>query len=243
MSKLNGKIAVVTGGNSGIGLAVARRFVQEGAQVVITGRRRAALDEAVGQIGGSIEAVQGDVTVTADLDRLFDTVKTKHGKLDILVINSGATEQIMLDDITEEHFDRLFDLNARAVLFTMQKGLPLMGAGGAVVLIGSMAASMGLPGCSAYSASKAAVRSFARTWTAELAARGIRVNTLSPGIIKTPMFDDAPVEMTEALTKRIPLGRFGQPEEIAAATLFLASDEGSFVTGAEICVDGGMVQI
>ncbi len=243
MSRLSGKIAVVTGGSSGIGLAIARRFAEEGAYVFITGRRQAALDRAVALIGKHAEAVQGDATSMADLDRLYRTVMASKGKLDILVANSGFSEAATLDDITEEHFDKTFGTNARATLFTVQKALPLMAGGGAVVLIGSIAGSIGTPGYTAYGATKAAVRSYARTWTSELAGRGIRVNTLSPGPIDTPMMASATEEVRKTLSGLIPLGRMGRPEEVAAAALFLASDESSFIAGAELCVDGGMSQV
>lgn len=243
MSKLNGKVAVVTGGSSGIGLAIARRFAAEGAHVFITGRRQAELDKAVALIGEGAEAVQGDATSMADLDRLYGTVRASRGRLDILVANSGFSEAATLNDTTEEHFDKTFGLNARATLFTVQKAVPLMTGGGAVVLIGSIAGFIGTPGYGAYGATKAAVRSFARTWTNELAAHGIRVNTLSPGPIDTPMMAGTTEEVRTALTGMIPLGRLGRPEEVAAAALFLASDESSFVTGAELCIDGGMAQV
>jgi NAD(P)-dependent dehydrogenase (short-subunit alcohol dehydrogenase family) len=238
MSRLDGKIAVVTGGSSGIGLATARRFVEEGAYVFITGRRRAELDRAVASIGRHVEAVQGDVTSTADLDRLYRTVMASRGKLDILVANSGFSEAATLDDITEEHFDKTFDINARATLFTVQKAIPLMTGGGTIVLIGSIAGSIGTPGYATYNATKAATRSYARTWTNELASRGIRVNTLSPGPIDTPMMAGAPEGVRKTLGDLIPLGRMGKPEEVAAAALFLASDESSFIAGAELCIDG-----
>jgi NAD(P)-dependent dehydrogenase (short-subunit alcohol dehydrogenase family) len=243
MSKLNGKIAVVTGGNSGIGLAVARRFADEGAFVFITGRRQAQLDEAVAAIGHNVEAVQGDATVAADLDRLFARVKEKAGRLDILVTSSGVSDYAPIDEVTEDHFDKTFDLNARATVFTVQKALPLMGEGGAIVLVGSIAGFIGTAGYGMYGASKAAVRSFARTWTRELAPRGIRVNTLSPGPIDTPMFDAASEEVRKLVTTHIPFGRMGRPEEVAAAALFLASDESSYIAGAELCIDGGMAQV
>lgn len=243
MLKLNGKVAVVTGGGSGIGLAIARRFVEEGAYVFITGRRQVELNRAVMLIGRNLEAVQGDVTSIADLDRLYETVGTRKGKLDILVANSGVSEHSKLEDITEEHFDKTFDLNARATLFTVQKAVPLMSKGGTIVLIGSIAGSIGASGYGTYGASKAAIRSYARTWTTEFADRGIRVNTLSPGPIDTPMFEEVTDEVRKALTALIPLGRLGLPEEVAAAALFLASDESSFVAGAELCIDGGMSQV
>jgi NAD(P)-dependent dehydrogenase (short-subunit alcohol dehydrogenase family) len=243
MSKLQGKIAVVTGGNAGIGLAIAQRFVAEGAYVFITGRRQDALDSAVKLIGANVEAVQGDITRAADIDRLFETVKSKKGKLDILVANSGISKHSPLESITEEHYDNTFDLNARATLFTVQKAVPLMSDGATIVLIGSIAGSIGTPGYGAYNASKAAMRSFARTWTKEFGDRGIRVNTLSPGPIETAMMQEAGEEIKAVFRDLIPLRRFGQPEEVAAAALFLASDESSFIAGAELCIDGGMSQV
>ncbi len=243
MSKLSGKVAVVTGGSSGIGLAIAQRLTAEGAYVFITGRRRAELDKAVTLIGANSEAVQGDVTSAADLDRLFETVTASKGKLDILVTSSGISEPATVDDITEAHFDRAFDLNVRGMVFTVQRALPLMTAGSTIVLIGSIAGSIGTPGYGTYGATKAAVRAYARTWTNELADRGIRVNTLSPGPIDTPMFDGTSDEVRNSLTALIPLHRLGRPEEVAAAALFLASEESSFIAGAELCIDGGMSQV
>lgn len=243
MSKLNGKIAVVTGGNSGIGFAIAKRFVEEGAFVFITGRRQAQLDEAAALIGKNVEPVQGDVTSEADLERLFALVKEKRGRLDILVASSGVSEYAPLEDVTEMHFDKVFDINVRAALFTAQKALPLMERGSTIVLVGSIAGFIGTRGYGAYGASKAAIRSFARTWTNELAARGIRINTLSPGPIDTPMFDAVSDEIRQTLSDLIPLGRMGRPEEVANAALFLASDDSSFIAGAELCIDGGMAQV
>jgi len=241
--KLEGKTAVITGGNSGIGLAIAQRFVEEGAHVFITGRRRAQLDEAVALIGGRVEAVQGDVTRASDLDRLFDTVKEKAGRLDILVTSSGVSEFSTLESTTEEHFDKAFDVNVRGMVFTVQRAVRHMASGSTIVLVGSIAGSIGNPGYGTYSATKAAVRSYARTWTSELAGRGIRVNTLSPGPIDTPMFDAVSDEVRLSLTNRIPLNRMGLPEEVATAALFLASADSSFVAGAELCIDGGMTQV
>ena len=246
MSRLTGKIAVVTGGNSGIGLATAKRFVEEGAYVFIAGRRQAELDKATQLIGSNVRAVQGDVTRLEDLERLFEIVAKEKGHLDVLVANSGIVEQVKLEDIGNEHYDRTFDVNARAPLFTVQKALPLMRQGGSIILVGSIAAYMGFPAHSTYSATKAVIRSYARTWTAEFQARGIRVNTLSPGPIDTPIIDGQATtkEGADAIRAHfvsvIPLGRMGRAEEIANAALFLASDESSFVAGIDLSVDGGM---
>ena len=243
MSQLNDKVAVITGGNSGIGLAVAHRFAAEGARVYIASRRQAQLDEAVASIPGDVVAVRTDVTVADDLDRLFDVVRERAGRVDVLVTSSGLSHHAPLDAITPEHFDRTFDLNVRAMVFTVQKAVPLMPNGSAIVLVGSIAGSIGTAGYGAYGASKAAVRAWSRTWTRELADRGIRVNTLSPGPIDTPMFDAASDEVRAALTAQVPLGRLGRAAEVASAALFLASDESSFVAGAELCIDGGMQQV
>jgi NAD(P)-dependent dehydrogenase (short-subunit alcohol dehydrogenase family) len=194
-------------------------------------------------LGAKARAVQGDLTVAEDVERVFETIKREAGRLDIVVANSGRGGSSPLEGITEEHFDTIFDLNARATVFTVQKALPLMTAGGSIILVGSVAGSVGFPGSTAYSASKAAIRSFARTWTSEVAPRGIRVNTISPGPIETGMMDGAPDEMKQFFISRIPLGRLGKPEEVAAATLFLASDQSSFISGTELVVDGGMTQI
>ena len=249
MARLAGKVAVITGGSSGIGLATAQRFVDEGAHVFITGRRQSELDKAKALIGDGVSTVAGDVTVSADLDRLFATVLEQKGALDILVASSGRVGPEELGKVTEENFDATFNLNARATLFTVQKALPLMRTGGSVILIGSVAGYVGVPGFSAYSATKAALRSYVRTWTREFTDRGIRFNTLSPGPIDTPIMDaqaDSP-EQADAIRAQfaaaIPLNRMGRPDEIAAAALFLASDESSFVAGAELSVDGGMAQV
>ncbi|RPE01248.1 glucose 1-dehydrogenase [Candidatus Pantoea deserta] len=240
MMKLEGKIALVTGGSSGIGLAVARRFVQEGAQVFITGRRETQLADAVTRIGGQIEAISGDLTNASDLARLFETLNTRAGRLDILVNASGVAEHASLEETSEEHFYRAFNLNVRAMVFTVQNAVRYMGEGGAIVLIGSIAGRMANPGYATYSASKAAVRAYARTWSTELAPFGIRVNTLSPGPTDTPMFDQVSDEVRETLSAQIPAKRLGNPAEIAAAALFLASDESTYVSGAELVIDGGM---
>lgn len=240
MLKLEGKIALVTGGGSGIGLAVARRFAQEGARVFITGRREAQLAEAVKLIGGRVEAIPGDLTSAGDLARLFETIRAKAGHLDILVNSSGVAEYANLAETTEEHFDRAFSLNVRAMVFTVQQAVQYMGEGGAIVLIGSIAGAMANPGYGTYSATKAAVRSYGRTWNTELAPRGIRVNTISPGPTDTPMLAQASDEVRQVLSAQIPAKRLGHPDEVAAAALFLASDESIYVSGAELIIDGGM---
>jgi NAD(P)-dependent dehydrogenase (short-subunit alcohol dehydrogenase family) len=249
MSRLQGKIAVITGGSSGIGLATAQRFVQEGAYVFITGRRQVELDKAKALIGKNVTTVQGDATSSTDLDRLYEAVAAEKGKLDIVVANSGLVEPTKFEDVTQEHFDKTFDLNARAALFTAQKALPLMRDGGSIILVGSTAAYMGFPGYTTYSATKAALRSFARTWTAEFKDRGIRVNNLSPGPIDTPIIDsqadtkEGADAIRAGFAAAIPLGRMGRSEEVAAAALFLASDDSSFVAGIDLSVDGGMGQV
>jgi NAD(P)-dependent dehydrogenase (short-subunit alcohol dehydrogenase family) len=239
--KLEGKTALVTGGNSGIGLAIAQRFAQEGARVFIAGRDRARLNAAVASIGARAEAIQADVTAGADLDTLFDTLQARVPSLDILVTSSGLSEHATLEDTTEAHFDKTFDLNVRAMVFTVQRAVRQMGAGGAIVLVGSVASSIGNPGYATYSATKAAVRSYARSWTGELAGRGIRVNTLSPGPTETPMFDAVSDEYRQAIEARIPFKRMAQPEEIADAALFLASADSRYVGGADLVVDGGLI--
>jgi NAD(P)-dependent dehydrogenase (short-subunit alcohol dehydrogenase family) len=247
--KLEGKVAVVTGGNSGIGLATAKRFVAEGAHVFITGRRQAELDEAVKAIGDNVTAVQGDVSNLADLDRLFTVVKDHKGRVDILFANAGGAEFAAIGEITEEHFDKTFGVNVKGLLFTVQKALPLFTDGGSIILNASIVSSKGMENFSVYSATKAAVRSFARTWTVDLKQRAIRVNALSPGPIDTPGVKSlAPTEEAEAefkanLTAAVPLGRMGTADEIAKAAVFLASDDSSYVSGIELFVDGGMAQI
>ncbi len=247
--KLVGKVAVITGGNSGMGLATAKLFVKEGAHVYIIGRRKAELDVAVKEIGSNGTAVQGDVAKLADIDRLYAMVKEKHGKVDIVFANAGVGELVPITDVTEAHFDKLFGINVKGLLFTVQKALPLMPDGGSVILNGSIAGYTGSPAFSVYSATKAAVRSFARTWTADLKDRKIRVNTLSPGPIDTPIFEtvvsekDHVEQLKAGFAAQVPLGRMGRPEEIATVALFLASDDSSFVTGIDLSVDGGMAQV
>jgi NAD(P)-dependent dehydrogenase (short-subunit alcohol dehydrogenase family) len=241
--KLAGKIAVITGGSSGMGLATAKRFVAEGAYVFITGRRQKELDAAVKEIGRNVTGVQGDIAKLADLDRLYDTVKEEKGWIDVLFANAGVGELVPIGAITEEHFDRIFGVNVRGTLFTVQKALLLLKDGGSIIMNGSIASIKGLEQFGVYSASKAAVRSFARTWTVDLKARKIRVNVLSPGTIDTPILAPAPKEFIAQLVSAIPMGRMGEPDEIAKAALFLASDDSSFVTGIELFVDGGAAQI
>jgi NAD(P)-dependent dehydrogenase (short-subunit alcohol dehydrogenase family) len=249
MSKHEGKIAVITGGNSGIGLATAQRLVNEGAYVFITGRRQPELDAAVRLIGKNVTAVQGDVSNLADLDRLYATVKQQKGRIDILFANAGLGEFAPLGSISEAHYDRTFNINVKGVLFTVQKALPLLVDGGAIVLNASIVSSKGMPAFSVYSATKAALRSFARTWTVDLKDRKIRVNAVSPGPIETPGVDGLaknPGDLAQIkanLANAVPMGRMGTSDEIAKAVSFLASDDASFITGIELFVDGGMAQI
>ncbi|PMV25372.1 MULTISPECIES: SDR family NAD(P)-dependent oxidoreductase [unclassified Pseudomonas] len=249
MSKLNGKIAVVTGGNSGIGLATAIRFAAEGAQVVIVGRRQSELDKALTLIGPEAIAIQADIAKLDDLDRVFTQVKAAKGRVDILFANAGLGDFQPIGSITEESFDRTFGINVKGTLFTVQKALPLMKAGGSVILTGSTTGTMGTAAFSVYSATKAALRNFARSWALDLKGTGIRVNVLSPGPISTPGLDSAlsgtgqKEAIIDDMTAQVPLGRIGQPEEVAAAALFLASDESSFMTGSEMFVDGGFAQV
>jgi NAD(P)-dependent dehydrogenase (short-subunit alcohol dehydrogenase family) len=249
MSKLAGKVAVITGGNSGMGLATAQRFVAEGAHVFITGRRQAELDAAVKLVGKNVTGVQGDVSNLADLDRLYARVKEKAGHIDILFANAGVGGLAPLGSITEEQFDKTFNINVKGLLFTVQKALPLFRDGGSIILNASIASIKGMEAFSVYSATKAAVRSFARSWTVDLKSRKIRVNTLSPGPIDTPILEglastEAELEQIKAhLIAGVPMGRMGHSDEIAKAALFLASDDSSFITGIELFVDGGMAQI
>lgn len=249
MSSLQDKIAVISGGTTGIGLAIAQRFVAEGAHVVIFGRRQAQLDEAVERIGRNVTAIQADATKLDDLDRVVAAVKRERGVVDIVVSNAALVEQASIETLTPEHFDRTFDLNARSPVFLVQKLLPLMTRGGSIVLVSSAMHVMGIPGHTTYAATKAALRSYARTWAAEFKDRGIRVNTLSPGVTDTPMLDSQGTtpEDREALVKMylsmIPIGRLAQPEEMANAAVFLASDQSSYMTGADLMNDGGVGQV
>ena len=244
MRKLEGKVAVITAATSGIALATAKLFVEEGAYVFITGRRQNQLDDAVKSIGRNVTGVQGDAGNMADLDRLFDTVKAEKGHIDILFASAGYGEfNVPLGSITEENYDKTFGLNVKGTLFTVQKALPLLRDGASVIMNGSIAGSKGFEGFSVYNASKAAVRSFARSWTNDLKPRKIRVNVLSPGPIETAAFDGVPQEVKDGFASIVPMGRMGRPEEIATAALFLASDDSSFVTGTELFVDGGTAQV
>jgi NAD(P)-dependent dehydrogenase (short-subunit alcohol dehydrogenase family) len=249
MSKLNGKVAVITGGSSGIGLATAKRFVAEGAHVFITGRRQSELEKAKAEIGRNVSIVQGDSTNLADLDRLYAQIKAEKGKLDVVVVSAAYVEQVPLAAITPEHFDKTFDINARAALFTVQKALPLMGRGGSVILVSSGMHQMGVPGHTTYAATKAALRSYVRTWAVELKDSGIRFNILSAGPTETPMLNglaptpEASAAMKEMFASLVPLGRIARPEEVASGALFLASDDSSYVTAADLSNDGGASQV
>jgi NAD(P)-dependent dehydrogenase (short-subunit alcohol dehydrogenase family) len=249
MGRLEGKIALITGGNGGIGLATAKQFVNEGADVFITGRRDLELAAAVKEIGGNVTGVQGDVSNLGDLDRLFAQIKREKGKLDIVFANAGIAKYAPLGTITEEFYNSIFNINVKGLLFTVQKALPLMPDGASIILNASIVASKGLSSNSVYSATKAAVRSFARTWTTDLKDRRIRVNAVSPGSIDTPGLSDllASSETGQQRLKMIhnavPLGRLGTPDDIAKAVVFLASDDSSYITGTELFVDGGLAQV
>jgi len=247
--KLQGKIALVTGGSSGIGLATAQQFVNEGAFVYITGRRQAELDKAAKAIGSNVKAVRADASNLADLDRLYAQIRQEKGRLDIVFANAGQAKFVPLSDVSEELYNQIFDVNVKGVLFTVQKALPLIPDGGSIILNASVVSTKGLPAASVYSATKAAVRSFARSWTTDLKDRGIRVNAISPGPIETPIFDGFGEsekdrqELKSQFASQVPLGRMGQPEEIAKAATFLASTDASFVAGVELFVDGGLGQV
>jgi NAD(P)-dependent dehydrogenase (short-subunit alcohol dehydrogenase family) len=243
VGKLQDKVAVITGATSGMGLASAKRFVAEGAYVYIMGRRRAELDAAVKAIGRNVTGVAGDIAQLADLDRLYESVRAGKGHVDVVFANAGMGEVAPLGAISEQHFDRTFGVNVRGTLFTVQKALPLMREGGSIILTGSIAGVKGLPGFDVYSASKAAIRSFVRTWTVELKDRKIRANVISPGTIDTPILAGLPQAAIAQLVASIPMGRMGESDEIAAAALFLASADSSFVTGIELFVDGGTAQV
>ena len=249
MGKLEGKIALITGGNSGIGLATAKRFVNEGAFVFVTGRRDAELAAAVKEIGRNVAGTQGDVSNLADLDRLFAQIKRENGKLDIVFANAGVARFAPFGTITEEFFDSIFDINVKGLLFTVQKALPLLPEGASIILNASVVGSKGLPSNSVYSATKAAIRSFARTWTTDLKDRRIRVNAVSPGSTDTPGLSDLLAssetgqQRLKMISNSVPLGRLGTPDEIAKAVVFLASDDSSYITGTELFVDGGFAQV
>jgi NAD(P)-dependent dehydrogenase (short-subunit alcohol dehydrogenase family) len=247
MGKLDGRIAVVTGGSSGIGLAAAKRLVADGAYVFITGRRKAELDAAVAEIGREVSALQGDVSKRGDLERIFSAVKGAKGRVDVLFANAGIAEGASLGEITEEQFDRQFDINVKGALFTVQTALPLLSDGASVILSSSVVGSKGFAGRSVYSATKAALRSFARTWTTDLKKRRIRVNVVSPGATDTPGLRDLSKTDGDGLAAlyrdRTPLGRVGRPDDVASAVSFLASDDSSFITGTELFVDGGLAQV
>ncbi|HEX3950126.1 MAG TPA: SDR family oxidoreductase [Steroidobacteraceae bacterium] len=243
MKKLDNKVAVITGGTSGMGLATAKRFVAEGAHVFIMGRRQRELDAAVKDIGTQVTGVQGDIANLADLDRLYEIVKAQKGHIDIVFANAGVGEFVAMDAMTEAHFDQTFDVNVKGTLFTVQKALPLFNDGGSIIVTGSIASVKGIPAFGVYSASKAAVRSFVRTWTLEFKDRRIRANVISPGTIDTPILAPLPKQAIAQIVASIPMGRMGSADEIAKVAVFLASEDSSFVTGIELFVDGGTAQV
>lgn len=244
MKRLHGKIAMITGGASGIGLASAQRLIDEGAFVFITGRRQDALDNAAEALGSNARAVQADVTKPEDLDRVFATIQKEKGHLDVLVANAGVGEFASLGQVTEEHYDYIFDINVKGTIFTVQKALPLMKNGGSIILTGSTVGSMGTPAMSIYSASKAAVRNLVRSWAHDLRGTGIRVNVMSPGPTKTDkLMELLPSDALSEMNRTVPLERLGDPKETAGAVAFLASDDSSFMTGSEVFVDGGYAQV
>jgi NAD(P)-dependent dehydrogenase (short-subunit alcohol dehydrogenase family) len=242
--KLADKIAVVTGGSAGIGLGIAKHFAQEGATVFITGRRQSELEKAVLSIGGNASALRGDTTDHADLDHIYAAIEARAGRIDVLAVNAGVYEFATLGEITEEHFDKTFNTNVRGLLFTVQKALPLLVKGSSVILTGSMVSIKGFAACSVYNASKAAIRSFARTWIVDLKGRDIRINVLSPGYTDTPGLSQFVTdEEKAAMAASVPLGRLGVPDDLGKAAVFLASDDSAYVTGIELFVDGGAGQI
>ena len=249
VSNLEGKVAVITGGSSGIGLATAKRFVAEGAYVFITGRRQAELDKAVAEIGRNVTAVQGDVQNLADLDKLYAKVKAAKGVVDIVFANAGFVEHAQIFDLSEAHYDKTMDINLKGVVFTVQKALPLMTRGGSIIVTASVVGVKGIPAHGMYAATKAGVRALVRTWVQELKGKGIRVNTLSPGATETPIIrgqftsDEASDAAKKTFAEATPLGRIGRAEELANAAYFLASDEGSYVNGIDLQVDGGLAQV
>ena len=243
MMRLDGKVAVITGASSGIGLATAQRFVAEGAFVFIVSRNRENLQAAARTLGENVVAIQGDVSSNADLDRIFKTVKETKGSIDILFANAGGAEFLPLPLVTEDHFDKIVNLNMRSVLFTVQKALPLLKDHASIIITGSIAGTKGLPGMSVYGAAKAALRSFVRIWASELKERGIRVNLLSPGPVDTPAVQKSTKEAIQQIVSKVPLNRIGKSEEIAGAATFLASDDAGFVNGAELFADGGLAQV
>jgi NAD(P)-dependent dehydrogenase (short-subunit alcohol dehydrogenase family) len=243
VGQLDDKVTLLIGGASGIGLAIARRFTAEGAQVYFTGRRQADLDAAQASIDGDAHPVRADAGNPEDLQSVVDTVARQAGRIDVLIVNAGFSEAGAVGEITEEHFDRIVGVNLRALLFVVQASLPLMKSGATIVLVGSIAGHLGTEGYSVYGATKAGVRALARTWTTELAPRGIRVNVVSPGPTDTAMFLTVPTTVRSELASTIPLGRLGSPDEVAAAALFLAGEESSFIAGVELCVDGGLSQV
>ncbi|MGW7243781.1 SDR family NAD(P)-dependent oxidoreductase [Streptomyces sp. NPDC054804] len=249
MGQLDGKVCLVTGGSTGIGLAIARRFVAEGATVYVTGRREAELDAAAEALGDRAIGIRSDVSRLDDLDRLFASIQAGSGRLDVVVANAGGAGLARLGEITEEQYRSTFDINVKGTIFTVQKALPLLPDGASVIVLSSTNASMGLPAMTVYSATKAAIRNLARTWASELSERGIRVNAISPGPIETPGIrgldspSDGEKKLADSISEQIPLGRIGRPSEVAAAAVFLASEQSSFTTGAELFVDGGLVQV
>jgi NAD(P)-dependent dehydrogenase (short-subunit alcohol dehydrogenase family) len=250
LTKHAGKVALITGGSTGIGLASAIRLAREGAKVYITGRRQEALDDAVAQIGNDAQAIRGDIASTEDLKRIVDTIAKAHDRIDIVFANAGGGEFSALGNITEAQFDKYFGINVKGTLMTVQSALPFMPPGSAIVVTGSIASIQGVPAFSVYAATKAALRSFARTWAADLKGRNIRVNVVAPGVVVTPAYKNE-LKMTDEqidayckeMAETTPLGRIGQADEIAKAVSFLASDDASYITGVELFVDGGLVQV